>query len=378
MVKFNDENIHFDIVGSFLRPEALKEAREQFENGRLDAKSLKQVEDQEITKLVAQQKAAGLKFVSDGEFRRAYWHLDTFWGFDGIDHVQADTGYFFHGEETKADAAALSGKIGFSGSHPDLEAFKFLYELTKADATIQARQSIPAPAQLYLELFRDEKYTENTRKYYPDNQALIDDIVSAYRGLIEALYEAGCRDLKLDDCTWGVIVDDDAWQVVAKEGNLSRQEVQELYLELNNRVLADWPADLRLSTHICRGNYHSTWAAKGGYGVVANTVFAKENVDAFYLEFDDERSGNFEPLAAVPTGKEVVLGIVTSKNPKLEAKEELIARLNEASRYVPRENLVLSTQCGFASTEEGNKLTFEQQWDKIKLVIQTAKEFWQE
>ncbi|WP_025022731.1 5-methyltetrahydropteroyltriglutamate--homocysteine S-methyltransferase [Ligilactobacillus hayakitensis] len=378
MVKFNDENIHFDIVGSFLRPEALKEAREQFENGRLDAKSLERIEDQEITKLVAQQKAAGLKFVSDGEFRRAYWHLDTFWGFDGIDHVQADNGYFFHGEETKADAAALNGKISFSGNHPDVAAFKFLYQLTKDDPTILARQSIPAPAQLYLELFRDEKYTENTRKYYPNNQELIYDIVSAYRGLIEALYQAGCRDLKLDDCTWGVIVDDDAWQVVAKEGNLSRQEVQELYLELNNRVLADWPADLRLSTHICRGNYHSTWAAKGGYGVVADAVFLKENVDAFYLEFDDERSGGFEPLAKVPTTKEVVLGIVTSKNPKLETKAELKARLKEASRYVPKENLVLSTQCGFASTEEGNKLTFEQQWDKIKLVIQTAKEFWQE
>ncbi len=190
-----------------------------------------------------------------------------------------------------------------------------------------------------------------------------------------ALYDAGCRDLKLDDCTWGMVVDDDFWQSMADAG-FDREQLAAKYLEVNNGALVDLPADLRVSTHICRGNYHSTWAAKGGYGPVAKYVFAKENVSAFYLEFDDERSGGFEPLQEVPAGKEVVLGLVTSKKPELEAAADLVARIKEASQYVSLDDLALSTQCGFASTEEGNQLTEDQQWAKIKLVVEVAKQVW--
>ena len=365
---------HYDIVGSFLRPQELKQARADFEAGRIDAAALKAVEDQAIKDLVAKEEASGLLVVTDGELRRSYWHLDTFWGFAGIEHIVRKHGYFFHDEETRPDSARVVGKIAFAGTHPDLEAFKFLKQLT-AGTNLTARQSIPAPAQLYAELVRGPENVAALRKVYESDDELFTDISNAYRDLILALYEAGCRDVKLDDCTWGMVVDDRYWEQ-RDETEFDRDALQEIYLRLNNEALRDLPADLRVSTHICRGNYHSTWAAKGGYQVVADHVFAEENVSDFYLEFDDERSGDFKPLAAIPAGKRVVLGLVTSKRPELEDKATLKKRIEEASQYVSLENLALSTQCGFASTEEGNILTEEEQWQKIKLVIETAKEVW--
>ncbi|CDK34395.1 Methionine synthase II (cobalamin-independent) [Ligilactobacillus salivarius cp400] len=368
--------LHYDAVGSFLRPEKLKQARQEFLENKISREKLKLVENEAIADLVEKEKQLGLKVVTDGEFRRSYWHLDTFWGFGGIEHTIPEHGYFFHGEETRADSATVSGKIHYVENHPDVQAFSYLKELIKDDDDVTARQSIPAPAQLYVELFRDEHNKKITNEFYPDHKELVADISKAYRELILDLYNHGCRDIKLDDCTWGVIVDDDFWNVFSEDGKYTRDGLQDLYLELNNGALVDLPEDLRITTHICRGNYHSTWASKGGYEPVAAHVFAKENVDAFYLEFDDERSGGFEPLRFVPKGKEVVLGIITSKKPELEDKEELKQRIKEAAKYVDLENLALSTQCGFASTEEGNKLTEEDQEAKIKLVIETAKEVW--
>ena len=366
--------LHYDIVGSFLRPAALKQAREQFARGELDQAGLTKVEDAAIKDLVAKEAAAGLKVVTDGEFRRSYWHLDTFWGFGGIKHTTQARGYLFHDEETRNDSAQVSGKIVFTGSHPDLTAFKYLKTLTDGTELIP-RQSLPAPAQLYVELVRGPENVAALRKVYPTDDALFADLAKAYRDLILALYEAGCRDLKLDDCTWGMVVDDDFWSLMAGAG-FDRESLQAIYLKLNNAAIKDLPADLRVSTHVCRGNYHSTWAAKGGYGPVADYLLAQENVAAFYLEFDDDRSGDFAPLAKVPAEKEVVLGLVTSKRPALEEPEVLKARIKEASQYVPLAHLALSTQCGFASTEEGNQLTEAEQWAKIKLVIDVAKEVW--
>ena len=366
---------HFDIVGSFLRPAKLKQARKDFETGKIDEQALKLSEDQAIKELVAQEIAAGLKVVTDGEFRRSYWHLDTFWGFAGISHTIPAHGYFFHGEETRADSATVVGKISYQKNHPDVLAFDYLQSLVESKA-VTARQSIPAPAQLYVELFRDEANSQATNKVYPDNEVLINDIAQAYRELILDLYDHGCRDLKLDDCTWGVLVDDDFWSAFSKDGQYDRHQLQELYLRINNLALVDLPADLEVTTHICRGNYHSTWASKGGYQAVADSVLARENVASFYLEFDDERSGDFQPLAKVPTGKKVVLGLVTSKKAALESKDQLKERIKAASQYVQLANLALSTQCGFASTEEGNVLSEAEQWAKIKLVIDTAKEVW--
>ncbi|MCI1975433.1 MAG: 5-methyltetrahydropteroyltriglutamate--homocysteine S-methyltransferase [Limosilactobacillus sp.] len=364
----------YDIVGSFLRPQALKEARAKFTQGQISRDDLTKVEDKCIIDLVNKEEAVGLHAVTDGEFRRSYWHLDTFWGFAGIKHTTQAHGYLFHDEETRNDSAQVSGKIAFKPEHPDVEAFKFLKKITK-DKDVIPRQSIPAPAQFYAELVRGDENIAALRKYYPTDDELFHDIAKAYHDLILALYDAGCRDVKIDDCTWGMVVDDDFWATMAKAG-FDRESLENTYLKLNNDAIADLPDDLTVNTHICRGNYHSTWAAKGGYGPVADHLFAHENVHAFYLEYDSERAGGFEPLAKVPDDKYVVLGLVTSKSGKLEDPQTIIDRINEAAKYHPLDHLCLSTQCGFASTEEGNILTEDQQWAKIKLVKQIAEQVW--
>ncbi|MFT9214404.1 5-methyltetrahydropteroyltriglutamate--homocysteine S-methyltransferase [Liquorilactobacillus ghanensis] len=367
--------LHYDIVGSFLRPDNLKQARAAQKDGKISLADLHQVEDQAIRELVAKEKAHGLKIVTDGEFRRSWWHLDTFWGFDGVKRIKVQQGYEFHDEETRPESAQVSGKIAFNPTHPDLAAYKFLHSLTADDSEITDRQSIPAPAQLYAELTRGPENLKALAKYYSNEDDLITDIGQAYHDLLLALYDAGCRDVKFDDCTWGMIVDDTFWKNRISDG-INRDELAGRYLKVNNAALADLPKDLRVSTHVCRGNYHSTWASSGGYAPIADYLFAKENVQAFYLEFDDDRSGDFAPLAKVAADKDVVLGLVTSKRPELEDPQVLIKRVKEASQYVPLEHLSLSTQCGFASTEEGNKLTEKQQWDKIELVVATAEKIW--
>ena len=375
MATLTATKLHYDIVGSFLRPDSVKEARVNFAANKISQEQLTAVEDEAIRDLVAKEIDAGLKVVTDGEFRRSYWHLDTFWGFSGIEHTYAEHGYLFHDEGTRNDSAQVVGKIAFNPEHHDLKAFNFLNELVKDQPGVTARQSIPSPAQFYAELARGAENEAALQKYYPNQEKLVQDIGNAYHDLILALYDAGCRDVKIDDCTWGMVVDGDFWQEMTN-GEFNRDALQDLYLTLNNAAITDLPSDLRISTHICRGNYHSTWAAKGGYAPVAGHLFAQEKVDAFYLEFDDERSGDFAPLAEVPAGTQVVLGLVTSKRPELETKETLLHRIDEATQYVPLENLSLSTQCGFASTEEGNQLTEQQQWDKIRLVVDTAQEVW--
>ena len=364
----------YDIVGSFLRPAELKAAREKFANKEITKDELKAVEDKAIKELVEKESKAGLHAVTDGEFRRSYWHLDTFWGFEGIAHTVQAHGYQFHDEETRADSAQVVGKIKFNGTHPDLEAFKYLKSLTDGTGLIP-RQSIPAPAQFYAELYRGEGNVQALEKVYATKDELITDIDQAYHDLILALYEAGCRDLKIDDCTWGMVVDDDFWATMTEQG-FNRDELENEYLRVNNGALVDLPEDLTVTTHICRGNYHSTWATKGGYGPVADYVLAKENVSAFYLEYDSDRAGGFEPLAKVPADKYVVLGLLTSKSGELEDRQVVLDRIHEAAQYHDLDKLCLSTQCGFSSTEEGNILTEEQQWAKIALVKSIAEEVW--
>ncbi|WBL25344.1 5-methyltetrahydropteroyltriglutamate--homocysteine S-methyltransferase [Zunongwangia sp. HGR-M22] len=361
-----------DVVGSFLRPETLKKAREQFAKNEVSASELKKIEDEEIAKLIEKQKQSGLNAITDGEFRRSYWHLDFFWGLDGIEHFLKDRGYLFQGEETRKDSARLSGKIKFNPNHPVFDSFLFLKEHVGEEHV--ARQSIPAPAQLYAELVRGDN-EEYVKKYYSDQEELFKDIAEAYQQTILKLYDLGCRDLKFDDCTWAMLCDADFWKTMAGEG-FDRNDLKETYLKLNNSALENLPEDLHLSTHVCRGNYHSTWAASGGYEPVADTLFAKEAVENFYLEFDDDRSGDFEPLRFVPKDKKVVLGLLTSKNATLENKQVIIDRIKEATQYVDLERLSLSPQCGFASTEEGNILTEEDQWKKIELINEISQEVW--
>lgn len=238
-----------------------------------------------------------------------------------------------------------------------------------------ARQTIPAPAQFYAELFRGESNTRNTRSVYADNDKLIEDIAAAYRTVIRDLYTAGCRNIQLDDCTWGMVCDKSFWETMIGCG-YHVDDLMHTYLEVNNKALEGHPADLVINTHVCRGNYHSTWASQGPYDKVAPVLFAQENVDAFYLEYDDERSGGFEPLKYVPKNKKVVLGLITTKNPHLENRQTIISRIQEATKYFPLEQLCLSPQCGFASCEIGNKLTEEEQWDKVALVRSISEEVW--
>lgn len=365
-----------DIVGSFLRPDVLKQARADFNAGVIDAAQLKTVEDVAIRDLVAKQKAAGLKVVTDGEFRRSYWHLDFMWGLQGIERRTSREGYMFHDEETTADTAVVTGPIS-GENHPFVEHFKFVQALAGDDHV--ARQTIPAPIQTFSEVTLDrcDGQQESLRGVYATDEELADAIAAAYRQVIADLYAAGCRNIQFDDCTWGIYCDTD---FVAKTGMqaVDIQKVSELGVALNNAAIEDAPEDLVINTHVCRGNYHSTYAFEGGYDPVAPYLFAHENVDAFYLEFDTPRAGGFEPLAHVAEGKKVVLGLITSKQPGLEDKEVVKARIKEASKYVPLENLYLSPQCGFASCEIGNKLTEEEQWAKIALIQEIAAEVWGE
>ena len=378
----NTRNIRFEAVGSYLRPAELKEARLKFAEGQISATDLRAIEDRLITDVIAKQKAHGLHFITDGEFRRSYWHLDFMWGFNGVEHIELDHGYQFHGEETTKGSIRLTGKIS-GENHPFIKDFLFVkqFEEPSGEAIVgegewkfEAKQTVPAPAQFLAELFRG-KNSENTRQIYPNTEQLIADIAEAYRTFFREIYAAGCRTVQLDDCTWGMIVDDDYWK--AKQGNgfsLEKEALQ--YLKVNNLAIEGKPEGLTINTHVCRGNYHSCYATKGAYDPVAPYLFAHENVDTFYLEYDDERSGGFEPLKYVADGKKVVLGLVTSKSPVLEDKAAVIARIKEAAQYIPLDRLSLSPQCGFASCEIGNKLTEEQQWAKVDLVREIAEEVW--
>lgn len=362
----------YDFVGSFLRPERLKEARRAFDNGDIGYDELKKVEDETITELVSKLKELGYHVITDGEFRRATWYLDFMWALDGVGHKPTKTGLPFHGEDAIVDDTYLVGKLKLSGEHPFIDHFRFLKQFE--DENTVAKQTIPSPAQ-FLAQFLFPFNLESTFAQYESEEAFIDDVVEVYNEFVRQLYDAGCRNLQLDDCTWGMFTNKSGSILfgTTKEGTV---EVQKKYKDVNNRVIDAAPDDLVVTTHVCRGNYHSTYISSGPYDAVADVLLGEENVSAFFLEFDDERSGGFEPLAKVPEDKKVVLGLVTTKRPELEDKAVLHARIKEASKYVPLERLYLSPQCGFASCEIGNKLTEEEQWAKLRLVKEVAEEVW--
>ncbi|OOP72115.1 5-methyltetrahydropteroyltriglutamate--homocysteine S-methyltransferase [Clostridium beijerinckii] len=361
----------YDIVGSFLRPKALKEEREKFAKGIITSGELKKIEDIEIAKLIEKQKSVGLKVITDGEFRRSWWHLDFMWGLNGVEKLKLDNGYKFNGLETRPETARLSGKIT-GENHPFVEHFKFINQF--AENGIIARQTIPAPAQFLAELQRAEN-KEATNKFYNNIDELINDIAKAYQTIIQDLYNAGCRSLQLDDCTWGMFCDKKYWEA-RQDAGVDLKELAETYVKVNNLAILKHPEDMIVTTHVCRGNYHSTFAASGGYEPIAEILFGTENVDGFYLEFDTDRAGDFSPLRFLGDGKQVVLGIVSSKIGKLEDKAAIIDRIKEATEYVDINNICISPQCGFASTEEGNILTEDEQWNKIIFVKEIADEIW--
>ena len=365
----------YDVVGSFLRPEYLRADRAAFERGEISADQLKETEDRAILDLIAKEKAAGLHCITDGEFRRLTWHLDFMWGVTGVRRVKSATGNTtFEGEAAAIDDVTIEGKLS-AKNHPFIEHFKFVQ--AQEDENTVAKLTIPSPGQFYAQ-FTGAQELASTLSIYGTKEDFANDVVAAYSEFVAEFYAVGGRNLQFDDCTWGGFVNADmAKQLTGLDTAEELHEYMEVLVDINNRVIASKPGDdLVVNTHACRGNYHSTYFSSGAYDAVAEPLFTSENVDAYYLEYDDERSGGFEPLAKVSGNKKVVLGLITTKSPKLEDKQAVIARIHEAEKYMPLDRLYLSPQCGFASCEIGNKLTEDEQWAKVALVREIAEEVW--
>lgn len=361
-----------DHVGSFLRPERLKEARAKFNDGEITAEELERVENEEIIALIEKEKELGLKSVTDGEFRRAFWHLDFLENLDGVELVEVD--HFsvqFKDKDVKPKTLRIVGKVDFSENHPFVKHFKFLKEHA-GDTPVKL--TIPSPSMLHLiTQVREKNYVPIER--YKDNEALFfDDVVAAYRKALQCFYDLGCRNIQLDDTSWGEFCALDKREAYEARG-FDLEKIARDYVDVLNRVIEWKPEDLVVNMHICRGNFRSTWFSSGGYEPVAKTLFGHCRVDGFFLEYDSDRAGDFTPLRYIKDQK-VVLGLITSKSGDLEDKDEVIARIKEASQYVPLDQLCLSPQCGFSSTEEGNILTIEAQWDKLKLIDEIVREVW--
>jgi 5-methyltetrahydropteroyltriglutamate--homocysteine methyltransferase len=358
-----------DQVGSFLRPQALKDARKQYKVGVISGEQLTQVENQEIEKLVAKQKEVGLTAITDGEFRRSWWHLDFLENLVGVEGYEADTGYHFTGKTSRSHQVRVTGKIDFSDAHPFLAGFDYLNELVCDSGDFIAKQTIPSPGML-------GRYNYFDSSCYDDEAAYFHDLGQAYKKAIRAFYDHGCRYLQLDDTNWAYLCSQEKREEIKKDGR-DPDHLARLCAQAINAALEDKPEDLTVTMHICRGNFASSWIFSGGYEPVAEILFGTVNVDGFFLEYDSERAGDFHPLRFVKRPDlKIVLGLITSKFPELEAKEAIKARIEEATQYVPLNQLALSPQCGFASTEEGNVLTDEDQWKKLGLVVSIAEDVW--
>jgi 5-methyltetrahydropteroyltriglutamate--homocysteine methyltransferase len=357
-----------DVVGSFLRPAAIKEARKQFQAGEIDAAQLRTVEDTEIRRVVDLQREAGLQVVTDGEFRRAWWHFDFFEGLEGVEGYDAVQGIQFNGVQTKARSIKVVSKLGF-GSHPMLEDFRFLKSIS---GSAVPKMTIPSPSVMHFRGGRNAI----SKEVYPDLKDYFDDLAQVYRDAIKAFYDAGCRYLQLDDTVWAYLCSEDQKKQIRERGD-SPEELARTYADVLNKAIAGKPDDLVIGLHVCRGNFRSTWISEGGYEPVAEILFGGVNIDAFFLEYDNERSGGFEPLRFIKKGhQQAVLGLITTKSGELELAKTVEARLAEAAEYLDINQICLSPQCGFASTEEGNSLTEAQQWEKLKLVVDIAARVW--
>ena len=362
----------YDVVGSLLRPAVLKDARAQFAAGKIDAEQLQTVQRAETKRVVDQQVALGLKAVTDGEFNRSWWHLDFLWGLTGVGHYDYHQSYKFHGSQTRTDNAELIGKVACNPDHPFFTSFQYLQSLVPAGVTV--KQTIPSPTML----FRDNR-SDNWATYYDTWSDYLDDLAQAYHDTIQHFYDLGCRYIQLDDTTWAFLIsklNETATDAAAhqKYVTLATDAVRVI-----NQLLAGLPDDLTVTTHICRGNFKSTYLFSGGYDDVADYL-GQLHYDGLFLEYDSDRAGDFTPLRKIWHGdpdKRLVLGLITSKFADLEDPTVIKARIQAAAQQVPLANLALSTQCGFASTEEGNTLTEDQQWAKLKLVKQIATDVWE-
>ncbi|EOL44230.1 5-methyltetrahydropteroyltriglutamate--homocysteine S-methyltransferase [Enterococcus caccae] len=368
----NNQKIPFryDIVGSFLRPESLKIARAAYADGAISKADLTEIEDQAILELIKKQKAAGLHAVTDGEFRRRWWHLDFIAGLNGITVFDFQTSAF--GITTEAQGTYVSGPLSFPGTHPFLEHFRFTQ---KHASPALAKQTIPGPNMIFLDsLILSKQYNE--MPIYDSLDSFKHDLIKTYQDAIQAFYDAGCRYLQLDDTSWGGLFDD-RFRELIKNNGLDADQLLNDFQEVTEKSLANKPADLAVTFHFCKGNFQSHWLYNGSYEKIAKNLFSIDAFDGFFLEYDDDRSGSFEPLKELKNQR-VVLGLVTTKNGQLEDSAAMIKRIKEASQFVPLNQICLSPQCGFASTHEGNHLSEADQWEKINLVKTIAETVWQD
>ncbi len=367
MAKASTPPFPADHVGSLLRPAALRDARRRHAEGNLDAEGLAAVEDREIERVIAKQQALGLRGITDGELRRSWWHLDFLWGLDGIAEHHADFGAGFVGATPRTAGVRVDGKIGFSG-HPMLDHYRFLHERARGGVP---KLTIPSPSAL----LGRPVLPPIDASVYADRDALYADLGDAYRGAVRAFAAAGCRYLQLDEVFIAMLCDEKYRGKMVARGD-DPDALLALYARLINTAIADAPPDMTVALHLCRGNFKSTYMGAGGYESVEDVLFNEIGVHAYFMEYDDERSGGFEPLRLLPKGKRVALGLVTSKRGALESKDELKRRVDAAAKFTDLDRLCLAPQCGFSSTEEGNLLSEEEQWAKLELVAEVAAEIW--
>ncbi|PLS37101.1 5-methyltetrahydropteroyltriglutamate--homocysteine methyltransferase [Carnobacterium maltaromaticum] len=355
-----------DHVGSFLRPQRLKEAHKAFSNQEITQTELRAIENAEIIQLVEQQKATGIQSITDGELRRSWWHIDFLEQLTGIEGYESETSYDFNGVKVRPYNIRVVGKVDFNPNHSFLEDFKFLKEAVGSEGT--AKQTIPSPNMLIHDGIRNEAIYPNLDDYFSD-------LAKTYQKAIQAFYDVGCRYLQIDDTHWALLAAENKKELFEKNG-VDPIELAKRCAATLNSALANKPADLVVTMHVCRGNFASSWVYSGGYEKIAESLFSV-TVDGFFLEYDNERSGDFAPLRHITRHDlQIVLGLVTSKEATLEDKVQIKARIKEATEYVPLENLCLSPQCGFASTEEGNKISEEDQWAKLRHVVEISEEVW--
>ncbi|MEZ5890550.1 MAG: 5-methyltetrahydropteroyltriglutamate--homocysteine S-methyltransferase [Xanthobacteraceae bacterium] len=342
-----------DQVGSLLRTAPLKQARSRHEAGAISAAELHRIEDEEIKKIIAKQEEVGLQSITDGEFRRSWWHFDFLKKLDGVEGYSAAEGIQFHGIKTRAEGVRVTGRVGFS-DHPMIEHFKFL----KANTKKTPKMTIPSPSVLHFRGGRPDISDE----VYPQLDPFFEDLGRTYRKAVKAFYDAGCRYLQFDDTVWAYLCSKEQLEKARARGD-EVERLPKFYADTINYAIADRPSDMVITTHVCRGNFRSQWISEGGYEPVAERLLGSIDYDGYFLEYDTERAGGFEPLRFLPKGnKIVVLGLVTSKSGTLESRDAVKRRIDEATKFVALDQLALSPQCGFASTEEGNLLAEEEQW----------------
>jgi methionine synthase II (cobalamin-independent) len=356
-----------DHVGSLLRTKPLKEARARRERNEISADELRAIEDREIAAIISKQEDIGLGAVTDGEFRRAFWNYDFLGALLGVEAYLGERKIKFKGVNPKPMMLRVSGKLGTFSGHPMLEHFRF----TKAHARVLPKMTIPSPSSLHFRYGREAV----PEAIYPDMRDFYRDLGQTYRLAVRAFADAGCRYLQLDEVNLAYLCDPSLRAQVAGRGE-DPEKLPMIYAGMINAAISDVPSDMTIAMHLCRGNFQSTFVASGGYEPVAEILFNAIKVHAYFMEYDSDRAGGFEPLRFVPKGKIVVLGLVTSKSGRLECRDVLKRRIDAAAKYVPLEQLCLSPQCGFASTEEGNLLAEEEQWEKLRMIVELADEVW--